>query len=205
MRTSLFAGLALVLSLGAGACHEPASTTTTTSSVGPAAVAARAPSASIYPLELSLRDQNGAVVGADVFRGHPVIVSMFYGSCPAACPLIVTHIKQIEASLSPEVRADTRVLLVSFDAERDTPTALTRLVSAHRVDGSRWRLAAGAEDDARQLANAIGVHYRKEEGGVFSHDSVIAVLDRDGRIVASVDDPSADLEPLSKSIRDLTR
>lgn len=203
MRTSVFA--ALVFSLAAAACQEPASTTTTSSAVGAAEVAARAPSASIYPLELSLRDQRGAVVGADVFRGHPVIVSMFYGSCPAACPLIVTHIKQIEASLSPEVRADTRVLLVSFDAERDTPEALSRLVSAHRVDGSRWRFAAAHEDDARQLSNALGVHYRKEEGGVFSHDSVISVLDREGRIVASVDDPSADLEPLSKSIRELAR
>lgn len=201
MRTSLVAGLALAF---AAACHDPTSTTTT-SSAGRETATERAPSPSIYPLELTLRDQTGAAIAPDVFKGHPVVVSMFYGSCPAACPLIVTHIKQIEASLPAEVRADTRVLLVSFDAERDDPAALTRLASAHRVDVTRWRFAAAPEDDARQLANAIGVHYRNEGNGVFSHDSVIAVLDREGRIVASVDDPAADLDPLVKSLVAVSR
>jgi protein SCO1/2 len=202
MRTSIFAGLALAF---AAACHDPTSTTTTSSAAGRETVVERTPSPSIYPLELALRDQTGATIRPDAFRGHPVVVSMFYGSCPAACPLIVTHIKQIEASLPAEVRADTRVLLVSFDAERDDPAALSRLASAHRVDVARWRFAAAPEDDARQLANAIGVHYRNEGGGVFSHDSVIAVLDREGRIVASVDDPAADLEPLVKSVVAVSR
>ena len=42
-------------------------------------------SASIYPVSVALRDENGDAIGVDVFRGRPVIVSMFYGSCPAAC------------------------------------------------------------------------------------------------------------------------
>ena len=155
---------------------------------------------SIYPVGVALRDEYGAAIGVDVFRGRPVIVSMFYGSCPAACPMLVTHIKRIEASLPPAVRASTRVLLVSFDPERDTPEALRALADKHRVDASRWRLASGTDDGVRELANALGIRYRKGPGGVFAHDSVIAVLDEEGRGVARADELDADLDPLVDAI-----
>jgi protein SCO1/2 len=152
-------------------------------------------------MKVALRDQSGAAIGADVFRGQPVIVSMLYGSCPAACPLIVAHIKQIESQLPPDVRAKTRVLLVSFDPERDTPERLRELAEAHRAALARWRFATGADDEVRELANALGVTYRKGEGGAIAHDSVISVLDAEGRVVARVNDPSADLAPLASAIR----
>jgi protein SCO1/2 len=138
-------------------------------------------------------------IGADVFRGHPVIVTMFYGSCPAACPLLVSY-KQVEAALPSDVRANVRVLVVSFDAERDTPLALRELARAHHVDPSRWRFAAAAEDDARVLANALGIHYRKGEGGLFAHNSVLSILDGDGKIIARSDNPREELVRLAAAI-----
>jgi protein SCO1/2 len=158
--------------------------------------AAREAQPTIYPLHVSLHDQDGAPIGLDAFRGHPVVVSMFYASCPTACPLIVMHVKQIESKLTPEARADVRVLLVSFDPEHDTPAALRDAAEGHHVDLARWKLATGPDDDVRQIAAALGVSYRRTPGGGFAHDSVISVLDREGRVVARTDDPRADLEPL---------
>jgi protein SCO1/2 len=109
-------------------------------------------------------------------------------------------VKEVEASLAPDVRARTRVLLVSFDPQHDTPEELAALADRHRVDRDRWRFAVGPDDEVRQLANALGVVYRKQPGGAFSHNSVIAALDGEGRIVARVDDPSADLEPLARAL-----
>jgi protein SCO1/2 len=196
----------LLLATALFACHRDAapisSTTTRSAAVKPAAMA---PSAPIYPLQLSLRDQGDQTINVDVFRGHPVIVTMFYGSCPAACPLLVSNIKRIEASLTPAAREDVRVLLVSFDAERDTPAALRDMAKAHHVDAARWRFAAGADDDARQLANVLGIEYVKGEGGFFSHNSVITVLDREGRIVARSDQPSAELERLGDAVQAFDR
>jgi protein SCO1/2 len=162
-------------------------------------------SISIYPLEVQLRDQNDAAIGVDVFRGHTVIVSMFFGSCPAACPLLVSHIARLEASLAPEVRSELRVLLVSFDAERDTPARLGELARAHKADPARWRLASATDEPARVLGNALGISFRKIEGGMFAHDSVITVLDGDGRIVARNDDLTADVTPLGLVIDNLGR
>ena len=180
------------------ACEDRPRATIPTSA--PVSVRAETSSPSIYPLGLELRDQHGAQIGVDVFRGNPVIVSMFYGNCPTACPVIVAHVKQIEASLAPDVRAKTRVLLVSFDAEHDTPAELERIASRHRADAGRWRFAVGPDDEVRQLANALGITYRQFEGGFFTHNSVISVLDGDGHIVGSVDDPQADLAPLAAAV-----
>jgi len=205
MSTSLvrFLGcLSLVAFLAPAACkeHVTAAPPHTESASLPAPVVG----SSIYPLDVVLRDETGATIGADVFRGQPVIVSMFYGSCPAACPLLVTNIKRLEATLPPEVRARTRVLLVSFDSERDTPDALRELARAHKVDATRWRFASASDDQARVLGNALGVSYRKGEGGMFSHDSVITVLDARGRIVArSSDDLAASAAPLGAALTTL--
>jgi protein SCO1/2 len=202
---ALSLALVAAVAIGASACRRsdgPAVGTKTTTS---AERADGRTSHSIYPLELALRDFDGETIGVDVFRGHPVVVSMFYGSCPAACPLIISHIKRVESSLPPSERADLRVLLVSFDAERDTPARLREIARAHRVDVARWRLAAGSDDAARQLANVLGVEYRKGEEGFFSHNSVISVLDRDGRVVARNDDPSAELTSLVDAVLQVER
>jgi protein SCO1 len=196
-RRALLAALAIVATTSAG-CREHVRTDLPL----PTNVAAAAPVAgpSIYPLDVALRDEQGAAIGADVFRGQPVIVSMFFGSCPAACPLLVTHIKQLEASLPAETRAQTRVLLVSFDADRDTPAALHALARAHHVDAARWRFASANDDQARVLGNALGINFRKEANGMFSHDSSIIVLDREGRIAAQREDRSEEVPLLGAAI-----
>ena len=42
--------------------------------------------------------------------------------------------------------------------------------------------------------------FRKIEGGMFAHDSVLSVLDAQGRVVRRTDDLSADLAPLGAAI-----
>ncbi len=175
-------------------CREASAGAPDKKEIAPATM--MAPGPSIYPLDVALLDQNGAAIGADIFRGQRVVISMFFGACPAACPLLVTHIKRLEASLTAEERANLRVLLVSFDAERDTPAALTDLASAHKVDAARWRFASATDQQARVLGNALGISFRKIEGGMFAHDSVITVLDEQGRIVAHTDELSGEMTAL---------
>lgn len=141
---------------------------------------------SIYALDEKLVDQDGKPATLDSFRGHPVIISMFYASCPAACPMLISHVKQIEAKLDPAVRADVRVLLVSFDAKNDTPEALRGVIARHQLDTARWKLTVASEDQSREIGAVLGIKYRSEDGG-FRHSSVITLLDREGRIVQRSD------------------
>jgi protein SCO1/2 len=147
----------------------------------PAAPASTEPS--IYDLGLTLRDARGEQIGLDSARGRPVVMTMFYGSCAVACPAMIGEIKRVLAEVE---RDDVRVLLVSFDAARDTPTQLAALAKLHGLD-ERWILAAAAEPDARELAATIGFKYRALENGEFFHGSTILVLDEDGRPRARTD------------------
>ena len=182
---------------------DAASVRTSSASNPPAVVAEVKPS--IYPLALQLRDQDGAAAGLDVFRGHPVVISMFYGACPAACPLIISRIRDIEAALPREARADLRVLLVSFDPEHDTPEALRAIAERRQLDLETHKLATGPDDDVRQLAAALDIAYQKLPDGSFAHSSVLTVLDRDGRPIARTDDLGADVGPLVHAVTEASR
>jgi len=143
------------------------------------------PPDSLYHLRVALLSQTGATVGFDLNRGHPTLVSMFYGSCPAACPMLITSMQVYEAQLDDASRGRLRVLLVSFDAERDTPTQLEQLARRHRTDPKRWTLASAEEADARKIAALLGFRYRHLPDGSFDHSLLITLLDRDGRVLAT--------------------
>ncbi|MGH7284392.1 MAG: SCO family protein [Polyangiaceae bacterium] len=155
---------------------------------------------SIYPLGLSFRDQDDRTISLDVFRGHRVIVSSFYASCPSACPLTISRIQSVERELGSVDRADLRVLLVSFDPEHDTPPVLRATAESHHLDAS-WDLTSATESDARTLGAALSIPFTKLPNGGFSHGSSIIVLDEGGRPVARADGPSADLAPLVTSLK----
>jgi len=160
------------------------------------AAAAPSRSHSLYALSATLVDHEGHSVGLDLFRGHPVLISMFYSSCPDACPLLIASIQRIESELSARERGNLRVVLVSLDPERDTREALQALARARGLDEARWRLLRAEDDTVREVAAALGIKYRRLPDGSFNHSSVITLLDRLGVIQARIDGigkPQADL------------
>jgi protein SCO1 len=145
------------------------------------------PGDSVYQLTDAFQDQRGAEARLDVFRGHPVLMSMFYASCTDTCPLLIAELHRIEASLAPALRADLRVILVSLDPARDTPSALGRLADTHRIDAARWRLLRGTDDSVRDVAAVLGVKFRRLSKGTIDHSTVIAVLDRRGVVESRIE------------------
>jgi protein SCO1 len=143
------------------------------------------PSDSIYQLNVALTSQADKNVKLDVYRGQPTLITMFYGSCPNVCPLLISTMQSMEQSLSTKERNSVRVLMVSIDPERDTPAALTTLAKNHRIDLSRWTLARASAADVRKLAAVLNIQYRKLPNGEFNHSSVITLLDSTGRSLTS--------------------
>jgi protein SCO1 len=142
------------------------------------------PSDSVYQLKASLTAQDGRQIGLDVYRGQPVLVTMFYASCQATCPLIVDTLRKIEKQAPPEQRTQLRVLLISLDPDKDTPAALAEVARTRHVDTSRWTLAHADEATVRKIAALLDVQYRKLPDGEFNHGTVIALLSPRGEIEA---------------------
>ena len=147
--------------------------------------AADVPTDSLYQLHATLATQKGTSAGFDLYQGHPTVISMFYGSCPSYCPMLITAVQVYESHLDEASRARLRVLLVSFDAAHDTPTRLAELSSLHRADPERWTFASAKEPDARRIASLLGFHYRKLADGSFDHTQVVTLVDSEGRVAAS--------------------
>ncbi|MEP6864340.1 MAG: SCO family protein [Deltaproteobacteria bacterium] len=190
----------MLIALLAVACssHPVARELATPVVAKPAVAVATGPS--LYDLDIAMTDAGGVRQHLDVDRGHPTLVSMFYGSCAAACPLLIDTIDRTLQQLPASSRSHARVVLVSFDPGRDTPARLQELTRAHHLD-ARWTLAAATDTDARTLAAVLGVHYRATPDGQFFHTSVIVAVDRDGRSIARMDgigDPSALVAALSE-------
>lgn len=142
---------------------------------------------SLYDLSLTMEDQDGKSVPFDVYRGQPVLISMFYTSCTAACPMLINGVDRLLASLDERARAETRVLLVSFDPEHDTIAALRATAERHHLDLTRWKMARVPEPKVRELAAILGIKYRNLADGNFNHSSVITLLDGEGRLLVRSD------------------
>jgi len=146
-------------------------------------LAATERSASLYQMHEKLLNQDGKPIDLDVYRGKKVLVTMFYGSCPATCPLIIDTLRAIEKKVDDPQRQDLRVLLVSLDSERDTPEALRKLADSRRIDTSRWTVAHADANAVRRIAAALSIQYKKLPDGQFSHSTIISALNADGKIV----------------------
>jgi protein SCO1/2 len=136
---------------------------------------------------MQLTTMRGDEVPFDVHRGHPVILAMFYATCPSACPILIGSVKELEARLPADVRAKTRILLVSMDPEKDDPATLAAAAARHGVDTSRWTLARTSEEHVRELAVILGVKYRGRPDGEIDHSSALFLLDGEGVIVEKVE------------------
>jgi protein SCO1/2 len=142
---------------------------------------------SLYDLPLTLIAQDGRPFTLADHRGHPVLITMFYGSCPQACPMLIADLRAIDKQLDAASRARLRIVLVSLDPVHDTPDTLRVLARNHGVDLARWSFASAREPDVRTLAAALGLAYRELPDGSFSHSSVITLLDGRGVVAARIE------------------
>jgi protein SCO1/2 len=134
------------------------------------------PAESIYNQPAKLVDQSGAPRGLDMYQGHPVLITLFYGSCPAACPLLIETVRATERAAPPQLQSQLRVLLISIDPEQDTVANLQALARTRRVDTTRWTLARTDAATVRKIAALLNVQYRKLPDGSYNHSSIVSLL-----------------------------
>jgi protein SCO1/2 len=137
---------------------------------------------SLYQLETVWTNDEAKPVKLESLRGRPQVVAMFFASCHYTCPLLVFQMKKLEASLPAELRGKVGFTLVSFDSQRDTPTALNNYRTAHELSPD-WTLLRGDPNDVLDLAALLGVKFKQDAQGDFSHSNVITLLNAEGEIV----------------------
>jgi len=191
-RGTLLLAALLVAGYGAGAespaapagdcCREKTAVETKKDACCAAMAAAPFSKESIYQLDAGFTDDAGRPFTLGELRGRPVVLDLFFASCGYACPLTVSEMQTIRAKLPLEIRDRAVFVLVSFDTTRDTPAALAQYRTQRALD-KQWVLLHGTDDAVRELAALLGVKYKQETDGAFSHSNLLTILNSQGEIV----------------------
>lgn len=156
-------------------------------------------------LAFNLTSDDGKNVTEKDFAGKIDLLYFGYTHCPDVCPLTLAQLHAALLRLGPSAD-DVRVLFVSVDPERDTPSVLHKYVQAFdpRVTGLTGT-PAEIEALAKRYRAAFDRASPKSDGNYeVSHSSGIYVFDRRGkaRLLAtsgeSVDAIAHDLRLLAR-------
>ncbi|MDH3598229.1 MAG: SCO family protein [Candidatus Tectomicrobia bacterium] len=138
---------------------------------------------SLYQLTSTWTTATGQRLQLGALRDKARVVVMYYSTCEYACPILISRVKNIEAGLQPESRDKVGFVGVTFDPERDTLPVLQAYRAKMHLNPEHWTLLRGQPDDILELAVLLGVKYRKNPQGDFSHSNLITVLNPAGEIV----------------------
>lgn len=165
----------------------------------------KATEASLYQLGSLWKTDYGSEIELSQLRGRPQVVSMIYTHCNFACPVTMKNLKDIEGRLPADLRDRVGFLLVTMDPARDSAARLRDFRDMMELDDMRWNLLTASEQDVLEFAHLMGVKYKQEPDGEFSHSNLITVLDPDGEIAFQQVGLEQDPDPVVKALRDILR
>lgn len=155
-------------------------------------------SESIYSVLLQWTDENGSKIELSAYREHFVIITMTYTTCKSTCPLIMKKLKKIYNDITATSNID--FVIVTFDPTVDTPKVLSKFKKSHKVDMPNWHFLNGTGTTTRKLSTLLDIGYQKNPNtGHFMHDNKIILLDKEGRIILTLNGLDAAVEPLFKA------
>jgi len=151
------------------------------------AVPALVPVGAAIP-EFELIDQAGKAVALSELRGKVVAVTFIYSRCPLPdyCPRMIENFKALRDRFAARMNGDLVFLTISFDPRYDTPAVLAKYAASQRAGGSGWHFLTGDPAKIERVCNAFGIQYWAEEG-LITHSLQTAVIDRSGRLAATVE------------------
>ncbi len=157
------------------------------------------PDASLYQTEVAFVTDAGTPFRLAELRGRPVALAMFFAQCSYACPATVVDLTRIREKLPEALRAEARIVMVSFDTQRDTPEALKAFRESRGVPDD-WVLLHGGDDAVRELAALLGVKFKREADGNFAHSNLITILSKDGEVAHQRAGLSGGLDEAAKAL-----
>ena len=155
------------------------------------AAAAAAPAVRVgQPVpEFSLTDHRGGEVTLSSLRGKVVALAFIYTRCPLPdyCPRLMTNFRAVRERLGARLGRDLVLLTVTFDPQHDTSETLTQYARRYGADGvDGWHFLTGSRAAIARVCGMFGVEFWPDEG-LITHTLRTAVVDRRGRLAASVE------------------
>ena len=200
--TRLRSVLAWALCASLSACCDPIGAVGDQASVGATVDVGALPPDSLYQLNRPWTDQDRNPHPLSNAAGEWVLTSMIFTHCEFACPRILVDLKGIRSALPETLRDQIQMLVVSMDAERDTPDVLKAYAQANALAPEHWTLLHGDADAVRDFAAATGIRYKRGPKGNYAHSNRITLLDPRGRAIAHWDGLGVDAAAAAAQIQE---
>ncbi|HKJ70434.1 MAG TPA: SCO family protein [Gammaproteobacteria bacterium] len=138
--------------------------------------------------DLRLQLQTGAEVRLRDLRGRLVVATFIYTRCQTMCPMLGIRMARIRDQLpASAVGGEVRFLSLSFDPAHDDPDRLRAYGGHYGADPASWWVAR-PRSGLEKVLKRLGVVVLPDGHGGFSHNAAFYLIDRDGRLVAIIDD-----------------
>lgn len=166
-------------SLALAACKPQARTVTTADSGTPAIGG---------PFQLV--DTRGRTVDENILKGRWSAVYFGYTYCPDVCP---TTLQALRAGLDKlgKKGGEVQSILISVDPDHDTVEAMKDYIDNEAFPKGLIGLT-GSADQIAAVAKAYKVYYQKDAAGLVQHQSIIYLMDPQGRLARPL---TGDLSP----------
>lgn len=138
--------------------------------------------------DFTLIDQYEKPVSLASLRGRVVVVSFIYSRCPLPdyCPRVVANLSDLRKRYPDRLGKDLVLLTVSFDPKYDTPDVLHNFAERYGANVPGWHFLSGSSEAVASVCASFGIEYWPDEG-LITHTLQTAILDREGRLRASVE------------------
>ncbi|TGK85256.1 SCO family protein [Leptospira bourretii] len=141
---------------------------------------------SLFDLGSKWTTELNKTISLNQYRGSLFIISMFYATCQSICPRLVADMEQLAKKIKESTGREPRMVLVSFDSEKDSPDVLNAYKKKMKLNDN-WTLLSGKEADIRMLSVVLGINYKKISNGEFNHSAVYSLVSKEGFIVSRIE------------------
>ena len=136
--------------------------------------------------DFQLLDHDRRPLRLSQLAGQVVALTFIYTRCPLpdVCPRLSSNFARLQDRFGDRLGRDLTLLSVSIDPQHDRPEVLAAHARGWKARPG-WRFLTGPLPDIRRLGQQFGLDFWPEEG-VLIHSMRTAVLDRRGRLAASL-------------------
>ena len=147
---------------------------------------------SLFELTKPLTDEAGKSILISDFKGKPLVLTLTYTSCKAACPVTIRTLKEMSQDLAKQ-KIDANFAIISFDPKVDTPKKLFKFKRQWKLPDETWHFLSANDSTLEQIEKALDfkVVYDKVEDH-YDHDRKIYIFDKSGNLKKVFEDWDSD-------------
>ena len=131
--------------------------------------------------DFALIDADGRKTTLKQFRGKVVLVSFIFTTCSGSCPATTSRMVQVQDRLKERglLKGDrVRLISITLDPARDTPTVLARYLKMYDADPAHWTCLTGPRERVEKVIADWGMWAKPAANGQLDHPSRIFLVDQ---------------------------